>query len=125
MTGKPEPHSTENPFTDVQKGSFYEKAVLWAVENGITNGTAADKFSPGGACNRASVVTFLWRAAGKPASEGSDLPFADVPGGSWYDEAVRWALENGITNGISSDAFGSGRSCIRAQVVTFLFRAFA
>ena len=122
--GKPEPTSTENPFVDVQKGSFYEKPVLWAVEMGITNGTDATHFGPGKACNRAAVVTFLWRAAGMPAPEGSDLPFSDVPANSWYRDPILWALENSITNGISSTKFGSNNSCNRAQVVTFLYRAF-
>ena len=121
--GCPEPTSTENPFLDVEAGSFYEKPVLWAVENGITNGTDATHFDPTGNCNRASVVTFLWRAAGQPEPTGTDLPFSDVPDGSWYAAPVLWALENGITNGISAAEFGSTGICIRAQVVTFLFRS--
>ena len=119
----PEPTAVENPFVDVQAGSFYEKAVLWAVETGITNGTDATHFGPGGDCNRASVVTFLWRAAGKPAASGT-IPFTDVPANSWYAEPVLWALENGITNGISATEFGATAACNRAQVVTFLYRAF-
>ena len=121
--GKPEPSSTVNPFVDVQKGSFYEKPVLWAVEMGITNGTDATHFGPNDTCNRASVVTFLWRAAGKPAASGS-IPFNDVPANSWYAAPVLWALEKGITNGISATEFGATASCNRAQVVTFLYRAF-
>ena len=123
--GCPEPESMDNPFTDVQAGSFYEKPVLWAVENGITNGTTATTFDPNGPCNRASVVTFLWRAAGNPVPEGRELPFTDVPASSWYAAPVLWALENGITNGISDTAFGSDSTCIRAQVVTFLYRTVA
>ena len=122
--GCPEPTSMANPFTDVQAGSFYEKPVLWAVEMGVTNGTSATTFGPNEPCNRASVVTFLWRAAGKPAASGSGTPFADVPAGSWYAEPVLWALENGITNGISATEFGATAACNRAQVVTFLYRAF-
>ena len=123
--GQPEPKSMNNPFVDVEKGSFYEKPVLWAVENGITNGTDATHFGPNGDCNRASVVTFLWRAAGKPAPADKNLPFSDVPAGSWYADPVLWALENGITNGTDATHFGSTGICIRAHVVTFLFRTFA
>jgi hypothetical protein len=122
--GSPEPASTVNPFTDVASGSFYEKPVLWAVENGITNGTSATTFGPNEPCNRAQVVTFLWRAAGQTAPTGTDHPFTDVPQGSFYKKAVLWALENGITNGISATEFGAGNPCNRAQVVTFLYRTF-
>ena len=123
--GQPEPESMNNPFVDVEPGSFYEKPVLWAVEKGITNGTDATHFGPNGECNRASVVTFLWRAAGKPAPSNKNLPFVDVPENSWYAEPVLWALEKGITNGTDATHFGSNSTCIRAQVVTFLYRAFA
>ena len=122
--GCPEPTSMDNPFVDVQPGSFYEKPVLWAVEQGITNGTDATHFGPNGDCNRASVVTFLWRAAGKPDPTGTSVPFTDVPTGSWYADSVLWAMENGITNGISATEFGATAACNRAQVVTFLYRAF-
>ena len=121
--GKPEPASTVNPFVDVQKDSFYEKAVLWAVEQGITNGLDGSHFGPNEPCNRASVVTFLWRAAGMPEPHASSLPFTDVPAGSWYAAPVLWALENSITNGISATEFGATATCNRAQVVTFLYRA--
>ena len=120
----PAPASSHNPFVDVETGSFYEKAVLWAVEKGITNGTDESHFSPNEPCNRASVVTFLWRAAGKPAASGS-IPFTDVPADSWYAESVLWALKNGITNGLSATEFGATATCNRAQVVTFLYRTFA
>ena len=120
---KPEPTSTANPFTDVESGSFYEKAVLWAVEKGITTGTDSTHFSPNAVCNRATVVTFLWRAADKPAAAGT-IPFTDVPANSWYAEPVLWALAEGITNGISATEFGATKDCNRAQVVTFLYRTF-
>ena len=114
----------KNPFTDVQKGSFYEKAVLWAVEKGITAGISATQFGPNEPCNRASVVTFLWRAAGQPQPAAAALPFTDVPASAWYATPVLWALENGITAGISATQFGATGTCNRAQVVTFLYRAF-
>ena len=122
--GSPDPKSMDNPFTDVQKGSFYEKAVLWAVEKGITAGISATQFGPNDPCNRAAVVTFLWRAAGQPQPAAAALPFTDVPAGAWYATPVLWALENGITAGISATQFGATGTCNRAQVVTFLYRAF-
>ena len=121
--GRPEPKSTVNPFTDVPKDSFCEKAVLWAVEKGITSGTDATHFSPLTLCNRATVVTFLWAAKGKPAATGEN-PFTDVPAGSWYEKPVLWAKANGITSGLSATEFGAGQLCNRAQVVTFLYKAF-
>ncbi len=120
----PEPKQANNPFVDVQKRSFYEKAVLWAVENGITNGTDATHFGPNTACNRAAVVTFLWRAAGCPEPEQTANLFVDVQKGSFYEKAVLWAVENGITNGTDATHFGPNAACNRAQVVTFLYRAF-
>ena len=122
--GKPEPTSMENPFTDVEAGSFYEKAVLWAVENGITNGTSETTFGPNDPCNRAAVVTFLYRTFHSPQVSGDGLPFDDVPADSWYAAPIAWALQNEITNGISATAFGPTASCNRAQVVTFLYRAY-
>lgn len=121
--GCPEPESLVNPFVDVEAGSFYEKPVLWAVEQGITNGIDATHFGPNAACNRASVVTFLWRTAGKPSPTTSIIPFADVAEGSWYADAVLWAVENGITNGFDATLFAPITVCNRAQVVTFLYRA--
>ena len=121
--GCPAPTSTVNPFADVKEADFFYKPVLWAVENGITNGVSATEFGAYTACNRAAVVTFLWRAAGNPVPSASEHPFTDVPAGSFYEQAVLWAVENGITNGTSATAFGPTANCNRAQVVTFLFRA--
>ena len=120
--GTPEPTATENPFIDVQAGSFYEKAVLWAVENGITNGVSANEFGPGLACNRAQVVTFLWRLMKQPAPTTTENPFTDVVSGSFYEQPVLWALENGITTGATATTFNPNGECLRAQVVTFLYR---
>jgi hypothetical protein len=121
--GSPEPTKNENPFTDVKESDFYYKAVLWAVEKGITNGLTADTFGPFALCNRAQVVTFLWRAMGSPAST-AEVSFTDVQPGQFYSTAVAWAVENGITNGISATEFGVGGICNRAQVVTFLYRTY-
>ena len=122
--GEPDPISMEHNFVDVEKGGFYEKAVLWAVENGITNGIDDTHFGPNVICNRASVVTFLWRARGCPAPSSTTHPFTDVPAGCWYESPVLWALETGITNGMSATEFGATTPCNRAQVVTFLYRYF-
>ncbi|MCF2664081.1 S-layer homology domain-containing protein [Oscillibacter valericigenes] len=112
-----------SPFTDVPKGSYYEKAVNWAVEQGITAGTTATTFSPNNPCTRAQAVTFLWRAAGSPAPENSTMSFTDVAEGSYYHDAVLWAVENGITKGTSDTAFSPNATCTRAQIVTFLWRS--
>ena len=111
-----------NPFVDVSGGSYYEDAVLWAVREGITSGTTATTFSPGASCTRAQMVTFLWRAAGSPKASGSN-PFRDVSADTYYYDAVLWAVENGITSGISADAFAPDAMMTRAQTVTFLYRA--
>ena len=123
--GSPEPTSAENPFKDVKESDFYYKAVLWAVENGITNGLTADTFGPFALCNRAQVVTFLWRAMEEPAVASGERPFTDVDPAAWYGPAVLWAVENGITNGMGDGTFGVGTTCNRAQVVTFLYRTMA
>ena len=122
--GSPEPSSNANPFVDVRETDFYYKAVLWAVEKGITNGSDATHFNPFGICNRAQVVTFLYRAFGSPAVENENNPFTDVPTVGWYTAPVLWAVQNGITNGLSADSFGPNSPCNRAQVVTFLHRAY-
>ena len=110
-------------FVDVATGSYYEDAVDWAVENGITKGTDDTHFSPDGICTRAQAVTFLWRAAGSPEPETRTMPFADVPAGSYYYDAVLWAVENGITEGTSDTTFSPNSTCTRAQIVAFLWRS--
>ena len=120
--GCPEPTKAENPFVDVKEGDFFYKAVLWAVEAGVTKGVDGTHFAPSGECSRAQVVTFLWRANGSPAS-AAKVSFTDVDADAFYATAVAWAVENGITNGVSPTAFGVDGICNRAQVVTFLYRA--
>ena len=115
--------ASENPFTDVPSGAYYEDAVIWAVKKDITSGTTATTFSPDGSCTRAQAVTFLWRAAGSPEPKSAAMPFADVPAGSYFEKAVLWAVENGITKGTSDTTFTPDASCTRAQIVTFLWRA--
>jgi len=110
-------------FVDVATGSYYEDAVDWAVENGITQGTDDTHFSPDGICTRAQAVTFLWRAAGSPKPETRAMPFTDVPVGSYYYDAVLWAVENDITMGTSDTTFSPNATCSRAQIVAFLWRS--
>lgn len=110
-------------FVDVATGSYYEDAVDWAVENGITQGTDDTHFSPDGICTRAQAVTFLWRAAGSPEPETRAMPFTDIPVGSYYYDAVLWAVENGITKGTSNTTFSPNMTCSRAQIVAFLWRS--
>ena len=120
--GSPGP-KTMSGFSDVPADSYYAKAVAWAVENGITGGTGDGKFSPDAACTRAQAVTFLWRANGSPAV-GGNAAFSDVAANAYYAAAVKWAEKNGITGGIGGGLFGSDNTCTRAQIVTFLYRAF-
>lgn len=110
-------------FMDVPKGSYYEKAVDWAVKNGITAGTGDNYFMPDGICTRAQAVTFLWRVAGSPTPKTEIMPFEDVPEGSYYYEAVLWAAENEITVGTSATTFSPELTCSRAHIVSFLWRA--
>ncbi len=110
-------------FVDVATGSYYEDAVDWAVENGITKGTDDTHFSPDGICTRAQAVTFLWRAAGSPEPKTNTMPFTDVNAGSYYYDAVLWAVENGITKGTSDTTFSPNMTCSRAQIVAFLWRS--
>ena len=121
--GCPAPDSGENPFRDVPAGSWYEAAVRWAVQEGITTGLSTDTFGPAEPCTRAQTVTFLWRSLDKPQQSRRGIPFTDVEPESWYTGAVLWALEQGITTGLSTDTFGPGEICLRAQLITFLHRA--
>ena len=120
--GSPEPKSTVS-FADVPAGSYYAKAVAWAVENGITLGTTDVTFSPNAACTRAQSMTFLYRAS--EASASGAPTFYDVAADAYYAAAVKWATDNGITNGIGNGLFGSNNTCTRAQIVTFLWRSYA
>ena len=120
--GSPEPKQLST-FGDVPADAYYAKAVAWAVENGITNGTTDTTFGPDETCTRAHGVTLLSRAAGTNTASGNSN-FADVDVNAYYASAVKWAVDNGITNGISSSLFGPDSSCTRAQVVTFLYRMY-
>ena len=113
-----------NPFADVSGDAFYYEAVLWAVENGITNGVSATRFDPNGSTNRAQAITFLWRYLNKPAHEAEN-PFADVVAGAWYYDAVLWAVEADVTSGMNKTTFGVGTAANRAQMVPFMYRAMA
>ena len=112
-----------NFFVDVKSGDYYYDAVLWAAKNGITSGTDAVHFSPEQPCTRAQIVTFLWRAAGSPEPKGAASGMSDVVSGSYYEKAVAWAIENGITTGTGDGEFSPDDTCTRAQAVTFLARA--
>lgn len=121
--GCPEPTVTNCPFTDVSAESYSYKAILWAVEQGITKGMTESTFVPDGACTRAHIVTFMFRAAHGTASAGTKHPFADVSADTWYTDAVLWAVENHVTTGMTATAFEPDTTCTRAHIVTFLFRA--
>ena len=122
QAGKPDPTSEQNPFRDVSAEDYYYKAVLWAVEKGITAGTDESHFSPNSTCTRAQVVSFLYRAAGKPGAAGTN-PFRDVSVKDYYYDAVLWAAGEGITAGTDESHFSPNAGCTRAQVVCFLYRA--
>ena len=123
-SGSPEPQSTFNPFTDVASNAYYADAVLWAVENGITNGTSETTFSPDATVTRGQTVTFLYRDAGSPAASASGT-FTDVAADAYYAAAVQWAVSEGVTNGMTSTTFQPNGDCTRAQIVTFLYRYLA
>ena len=122
--GEPGTNYTENPFADVSSEAYYYDAVLWAVANGITTGVDASHFAPNNSCTRAQVLAFLFRAEGTPPAAGESR-FADIREGLWCHDAVLWAVNNGITNGLSADKFGPNEVCTRAQVLTFLWRDLA
>ena len=121
--GMPEPTLTASPFTDVQDpNAYYYKAVLWAYENDITQGTSATLFTPNATVTRAQVVTFLWRSQGEPAPAGTGQQFSDVKPGAYYEAPVQWAVEQNITKGTGGGLFSPNKGCTRAEIVTFLFR---
>ena len=121
--GCPKAVSRVNPFTDVSRSAYYYEAVLWAVENGVTEGMSETTFEPDAVCTRAQVVTFLYRMFRESAATGS-TGFNDVPDGAWYAEAVKWAVDNGITTGVGKNLFAPNDKCTRGQIVTFLWRAY-
>ena len=120
--GSPEPTGTVNPFSDLSPNAYYYKAVLWAVENRITQGTSADTFSPNMTVTRGQTVTLLHRAAGTP-SHGGNAAFLDISDNDYYFDAVAWAAQNGITSGVGNGEFSPGADCTRGQIVTLLYRA--
>jgi len=122
--GCPEPVNAENPFVDVNEGDYFYKAVLWAVEKGITKGMDESHFGPALECNRAQIVTFLYRAMGEPEVTDRNNPFVDVDETAYYIQPLLWALETGVTNGIDDTHFAPNAACNRAQMVTFLYNAY-
>ena len=120
--GSPEPKALSS-FADVPADAYYAKAVAWAVENGITEGTSDTTFAPGTICTRAQGAALLYRAAGSPAVSGS-AAFTDVPADAYYADAAAWAEQKGITDGIGNGLFGPHNNCTRAQIVTFLYRLY-
>lgn len=120
--GRPEPKTTANPFTDVRADKYYYKAVLWAVENGITDGKTPTTFAPKDRCSRAEIVTFLWAAMGRPAHTVQVESFVDVKKSAYYYDAVCWAVENGIDLGTTEVTFSPKACCSRVSTVTFLYR---
>ncbi len=120
--GSPEPVTTSARFTDTASDQYYYKAVLWAVENGITDGTGTTTFSPDQTCNRAQALTFIWRTLNSPkAAAGSS--FSDVPASAYYKDAVDWGVENSITNGVDNNRFAPNQYCTRGQIITFIYNA--
>ncbi len=121
--GCPAPKRTETAFTDVKPSAFYEKAVAWAVEQGITKGVSAARFAPDDTCTRGQIVTFLWRFRGMPEPADTDTGFTDVVSTAFYAKAVAWAMQTRVTNGMSPTRFAPNATCTRGQIVTFLYRA--
>lgn len=124
-SGSPSYTSSYNPFTDVTADEYYYDAVLWAAEQGITNGTSTTTFSPSQNCTRAQAVTFLWRALGEPAASNANNPFTDLDARAYYYDAVLWAVKTNVTNGVGGGKFTPNATCTRGQIVTFLYRALA
>ena len=118
--GRPQPKSSQNPFTDISPDDYYYEAVLWAYEQGITSGATATTFAPNATCTRAQIVTFLWQAEDRPGAK-TDSSFYDVAADAYYAQAVAWAVANDITSGTSAYTFSPDATCTRAQVVTFLY----
>ena len=121
--GCPEPKSTDTPFTDVKAKAFYAKAVAWAVENGITKGMTDTTFEPDATCTRGQIVTFLYRFKESPAPKSTETKFTDVNPKAFYAKAVAWAVEEGVTKGMTDTTFAPNDTCTRGQIVTFLYRA--
>ncbi len=121
--GSPEPNSTENPFTDVKMTDYFYKPVLWAKENSITSGKTATTFEPSSPCTRGQIVTFLWKAIGSPEPSTTENPFTDVKTSDYFYKPVLWAKENGVTSGTGAATFSPGKTCTRAQAMTFLWIA--
>ena len=117
------PAQADGTFLDVPEKTFFYDAVEWAVKQGITTGVSEDYFDPDGTCTRAQAVTFLWRAAGKPAPQSKEMPFTDISDAAYYRDAVLWAVEQGITRGTSDTTFSPDQQCSRGHIVTFLHRA--
>ena len=122
--GCPTPTETKHNFTDINPDAYYYEAVLWAVENGITAGMTDTEFDPARICTRGQVVTFLWRAQGCPTPNSSNHSFSDLNENAYYYDAALWAIENGVTVGMSETQFASSSSCTRGHVVTFLYRTY-
>ena len=112
-----------NPFNDVSEADYFYTPVMWAVNSGITSGVTPNSFAPNNTCTRAQVVTFLWAANGRPTAKAQNNPFTDVTADAYYYNAVLWAVEQGITSGVSLDRFGPDAPCTRGQVMTFLWKA--
>ncbi|MBO4418471.1 MAG: S-layer homology domain-containing protein, partial [Oscillospiraceae bacterium] len=123
--GRPEPETEESPFSDVNSSHYFIKAVLWAVENGVTGGVGGGRFGVGQACTRVEAMTFLWRAKGSPEPETTENPFSDVASDQYYYKPVLWAVENGVTGGVGGGRFGVKQICSRGEIITFLYKAFS
>ena len=124
MYGKPEPNVTGRTFSDVSADAWYYKPVMWAIEYNFTSGLPDGSFGVGQPCTRAQAMTFLWASQGKPAPSSMESPFGDVSSSDWFCKAILWAAENGITKGVGNGLFGVNNTCTRAQIITFLYKAY-